>query len=80
MNPSLMRISVSGIGKKNYLFVPQQGRVIGYAGVSVLKFNPEDGSLIETDYFRARSILNRAIWRSIRIINIAIWLMKKTIP
>ncbi|CAM6500779.1 lactonase family protein [Escherichia fergusonii] len=39
---------------KNYLFVPQQGRVVGYAGVSVLKFDPESGRLIETDYFRAR--------------------------
>lgn len=40
--------------EKNYLFVPQQGRVIGYAGVSVLKFNPENGTLTEADYFRAR--------------------------
>ncbi|CAH5399134.1 lactonase family protein [Klebsiella oxytoca] len=40
--------------EKNYLFVPQQGRVVGYAGVSVLKFDPEKGTLTETDYFRAR--------------------------
>lgn len=40
--------------EKNYLFVPQQGRVIGYPGVSVLKFDSETGTLTETDYFRAR--------------------------
>lgn len=65
---------------KNYLFVPQQGRVVGYAGVSVLKFDPESGRLIETDYFRAGNMQNHAIWRSIRIINIVIWLMKKITP
>lgn len=40
--------------KKEFLFVPQQGRIIGYPGVTVFRFHPEDGSLEETDYFRAR--------------------------
>lgn len=39
---------------REFLFVPQQGRIIGYPGVTVLRFHPEDGSLEETDYFRAR--------------------------
>lgn len=39
---------------KQYLFVPQQGRQIGYPGVTVLRFNPENGHLEETDYYRAR--------------------------
>lgn len=40
--------------KKEFLFVPQQGRGIGYPGVTVLRFHSEDGSVEETDYFRAR--------------------------
>lgn len=39
---------------KEYLFVPQQGRIKGFAGISVLKFNHESGTLTESDYFRAR--------------------------
>ena len=40
--------------KKEFLFVPQQGRGTGYPGLTVLRFCPETETLEETDYFRAR--------------------------
>ena len=39
---------------ENYLFVPQQGRNIGYAGITVLKYDHTNGSFVESDYFRSR--------------------------
>ncbi len=39
---------------KEYLFAPAQGRIIGYGQVRAFKFHPENGSLEETDCFRAR--------------------------
>lgn len=40
--------------KENYLFVPQQGRQIGYAGITVLKYDHANGTFAESDYFRSR--------------------------
>lgn len=40
--------------KENYLFVPQQGRQIGYAGITVLKYDHDNGSFTQADYFRSR--------------------------
>jgi len=39
---------------REYLFVVTQGRLQGYGQVKVFKFMPEDGSLVETDCYRAR--------------------------
>ena len=39
---------------QTYLFVVYQGRDQGYGQVKVLKFNAEDGSLTQTDEFKAR--------------------------
>lgn len=40
--------------KKEYLFVPAQGRIQGYGQIRVFRFRPEDGSLEQTCEIRAR--------------------------
>lgn len=39
---------------KEFLFVVTQGRIQGYGQVKVFRFNVEDGTLTETDCFKAR--------------------------